>query len=449
MKTTFLVAVQLLFIFIYSFSQKSFNREEYLKATSNDKTVFTQERLYKFVDIIKKYHPYNSDSINGEPIKAIIKNLDWPKKPLNDAELVFHIRKFLDYMTEEDPHIVAIPTLRKTKDYKVKLSMLKTPPFWGLHVNDTLIIHKSLNKKLKQGDRILTINSIPVSEVIKYNYKYRYVNMANMMWYYHYNISDTYEIVLQRNNKDIKVDVEGIPFSEYYANNGLFCESKIYNEHRVGYFNLRTFETNRYIFKKLNSFCKTLSKEGIQNLVIDLRENTGGSGHMLDAFFSLFCSYDSIPYLKSAFVRVSKVTEDYGFSSSETGKLLPLPKREIHNTVILNSKYYVGPIKLFVLISENTASTAATFANVIQYNNMGKLVGEPLKKNALKYGEIDQWNFGYLNLTLSTVEFNEYTKAKSGVLIPDIEIPYIAKDYMQGGDPVLEKLLDKIKKNQR
>lgn len=42
---------------------------------------------------------------------------------------------------------------------------------------------------------------------------------------------------------------------------------------------------------------------------------------------------------------------------------------------------------------------------------------------------------------------NEYTRSKDGQIYPDIEIPYVAKEYMQSDDPVLEKLLNYIKTN--
>jgi len=44
-------------------------------------------------------------------------------------------------------------------------------------------------------------------------------------------------------------------------------------------------------------------------------------------------------------------------------------------------------------------------------------------------------------LAILTVLFDEYTKSNDGIVYPDIPIPYLASEYMNGGDPVLEKLL--------
>lgn len=77
------------------------------------------------------------------------------------------------------------------------------------------------------------------------------------------------------------------------------------------------------------------------------------------------------------------------------------------------------------------------------------LAGEPLRHNALKYGETVGARYGIsgLYLTVSTVEFDEYSHAVDGVLMPDIAIPYVARDYLSGRDVMLGKLLEIIKQD--
>ena len=52
------------------------------------------------------------------------------------------------------------------------------------------------------------------------------------------------------------------------------------------------------------------------------------------------------------------------------------------------------------------------------------------------------------DFVISTVEMDEYSNQVDGIIQPDIHIPYIADEYMKGGDPVLEHCLDYIKTKQ-
>ena len=46
---------------------------------------------------------------------------------------------------------------------------------------------------------------------------------------------------------------------------------------------------------------------------------------------------------------------------------------------------------------------------------------------------------------ISTIEYDEHTKAIDGYLMPDIPVPYVAEEYMTGRDVMLDKLLEMIK----
>ena len=100
-------------------------------------------------------------------------------------------------------------------------------------------------------------------------------------------------------------------------------------------------------------------------------------------------------------------------------------------------------------MSRNTSSIAASFCNILQYNGSATLVGEPLCRNALCFGETvtgEIWLSSLLYETsIATTEYDEYTLAVNGVLMPDIAIPYIAEDYLSGQDAMLGKVLEIIK----
>ena len=131
------------------------------------------------------------------------------------------------------------------------------------------------------------------------------------------------------------------------------------------------------------------------------------------------------------------------------GKNINIPDKYITKEIKLDNSKYIDGLNYYILVSENTGSIAASFVNIMQFNEAAIIVGEALKHNAIKYGETIAGNLLSYTLLLetgiSTTEYNEHTKAIDGILTPDIHIPYIAKDYMTGKDAVLEKLLEIIK----
>ena len=124
--------------------------------------------------------------------------------------------------------------------------------------------------------------------------------------------------------------------------------------------------------------------------------------------------------------------------------MMNLPPDEVLKTIPLKRAGQSLALNTYVLISQHTGSTAASFANICQYNGIATLVGEPLLHNALRYGEVEVGRIAGNPYTFSLVRYNEKTNAQNGIVYPDVPIPYVANDYMQGGDPVLEKLLERM-----
>ena len=359
--------------------------------------------------------------------------------------MVFHTRKLFDHITYEDPHVRIIPVWRKFPELVYKNYALTVPPFKGLCINDSLIVCYSYHKYLNKGDLITAINDIPVKEYLAYNYPDRYIDMGVLAWYYKYNIYPEYKINYVCKGMANSATVEGMRLPDYAVKGGSFCEGRMIPEYSLGYFKIREFVNNRFILKQLKKFADNFKKAGYSNLIIDLRENGGGSGDLFNLFFSVFSDKNSLTYLKDAKVRVSSITKDYGFNETQYGELVQLPAENMFHSFPLDHSIYVPGLNVYILISKNTGSSAASFANVCQYNCIATLVGEPLAHNALNYGDAEVLKFNAKRIGISTVHYDEHTKAIDGILYPDIHIPYIASEYMKGGDPVLEKLLEYLK----
>lgn len=367
------------------------------------------------------------------------------------TELVKLYRGVLDLFTLEDPHFRVYPLFFRNSSNKDAMrkgyeKFIKILPCNLLQINDSLIVDTSIDKNLQKGDIVLKINGVGAKKLLDYTYRDRYVDTYMMMIQNNLMFKNSYHVQLIRNGKPLDLKIAGTTLKNYQKS--LIedrISEKIYGN--IGYFAINEFDRNSFIIKQLRKLIKEVKAVGGKNIIIDLRKNGGGNGQDFDKLFSIFTLRSKIDYLKSVKVKISEKTiSDYGYADS-IGKMVVLPDSEIIKEIPLQSKLYMGKMTYYVLISRNTGSMAASFANIIQCNNLGFLVGEPMCHNATRYGEVVEGYASTNYVTYSTLEYDENTKAVNGVIEPDISIPYIAEEYAEGGDPILEKLLEIIKSN--
>ena len=400
------------------------------------------------VDTLRKYindiHPNIYLDVDTLVVDSIANKIvsDNKGKLLSHVDFTLEMRRLTDLFHYVDPHLIYYPSLQVAKGFKGKFKQLKVLPFEIYNINDTLLIKKSYVEGLKKGDHLLSINGYEIGEFEKYIYPtWRSMEGYIMQLQSQLTYSEKYKIVIIRSGKVEELTVEGV--SSNYATNERYCTGHLIDEFKTGYCNISSFTGNKFIYKELKKQIEKTKAKGYTNFIIDLRGNTGGSGYKLDAIFSLMSDKDSLPYMKSQFIKVSSKTKgDYKFLKEyKNGDLVEFPNNLMVRNVPLNKDFYQGKMKYYLMIDKSTASIAASFANIFQYNNLGTLVGESLDHNSLNFGDIISTRV-YQNLVVSTVQYNEKTRNSDGILVPDIEIPYIAKEYMAQEDPILNKLLN-------
>jgi C-terminal processing protease CtpA/Prc len=364
-----------------------------------------------------------------------------PEDSTTLTEFVKLYRGALDLFTYEDPHFRIYPSFIRFSDNEEATkknwgNYILALPFNILQVNDSLIIDESLSKDLLRGDMILSINGVSAKDLLDYTYRDRYIDVTMMQLQNSMMFSRTYYLTLIRNGKTIELNVTGVPINEYnmLLTNSDDVTTKIIGD--VGYISIENFIKNKRIINELRGLIKEVQDVGGHSIIIDIRKNLGGTGEDFDKLISIFTSKEEIDFQKD----VKTVISEKG---DAIGKIVSLPDSKIFKQMPLKPKLYMGEMDYYILMSKNTDSQASTFANIIQYNNLGLLAGEPLRHNAYLYGDADVKN-SLVKLVYSTIKYDEYTKAIDGIIYPDINIPYIAKEYMKGGDPMLEKLLEII-----
>lgn len=399
-------------------------------------------------------HPavYLNDSIYSDLHEQVkMRAQIFAKDSLSGSELFWALRPFLLWARSIDPHLRAEPNPLFTD--KKGADMIPVPGFTMFNIGETLIVERSVDPQFKRGDKILAINGIPAAEYLQYCYDDRHIYPFTLLSNYHYEIVSArgFTISIERDGRRSDISTDGMPWIDVYValHKQQEFRSCIFTAAKAGYFTIGEFyPDNALLINKLRKSILRAQKQGCNSFIIDLRGNPGGYGADFDRLLSLFIDKPSIPYMKKQFVQVSEHTmRDYDFLTEDSiGRKVELPDRYMVKDIELDRKIYIPGMRYYVLMDRDTGSVSASFCNIMQYNGAAELVGEPLLRNALKYGEtMDSWLYlSPLLLSSSTVEFDEYTRAVEGVLMPDIDIPYRAEEYLTGQDAMLDKLLEII-----
>jgi hypothetical protein len=198
-----------------------------------------------------------------------------------------------------------------------------------------------------------------------------------------------------------------------------------------------------------------LIHKGSRYLVIDLRQNPGGSGYW--GFYLLDYLTDSAYRIAKKFeFKVSEMMREsiYAFKAgnqlnhAKNGEYLDIANHQMRSPHTKLNKF-TG--KTFLLISENTFSAGVVFAAVFKANKMGVVVGQETS------GRI---SFGSDPITITLPN----TKLKGSIplaiytlpgdypdrgVIPDIYVSRSIDDYRPGRDKELEKVKELIRKDMK
>ncbi len=433
-------------------------------------------------------HPGLSRPVPDEVKDSILLEMNRRQKEVGDtmrtADVFYVWLPYFNHLRYEDPHLNVITYLAHDIDWdasekEVRKQLRKSTksvyregrvlPVDCICINDSLIVERTLTPELQTGDLILSVNGVPVSEMLEYDYRDRHKFLPVFLAYYYMNMfGEEYSLDIVRDGRNMSLVVPGMKRLNDVAfrldRMGSMDENiRRFPEASAGYVRIdEFFPDNSRLIRILRKSILRFKAEGLTNVILDLRDNPGGYGSHFDKLLSLLIDKPCIEYQKSQKLMVGKRTlNDYDFLTEDMiGQVIDIPDTLIIKTLQLDNRLFIDGMRYYVMMDEGTASTAASFCNILQYNDAATLVGEPLMHNALKYGEcLDGQMFwhpksnktkgfkAWLGVSgISTTEIDENTRAIDGFLMPDLPIPYVAKDYMSGKDAMLETLLSRLSK---
>lgn len=258
-----------------------------------------------------------------------------------------------------------------------------------------------------------------------------------------------------------------VPFAKLYLN---YQVSRKNSEKTHGF-----VDVNRPIFKDfLKNMFDSLETSGIHNLIIDLRNNPGGStllGIQLmyhlsdDENLKDFSEYFVLSeYNKQIFPeKYNIILESYLKNHKDfppNGIIIPYKYMNCDSALFEkisnpNSPFYISksrPVfhgKVFVLVNYYTNSAAALLATLLQDNGLAIVIGTTVSNNPI--GASGFHPFKLLNTGFEgSVATNYYVRPspeKGIYLIPDYIVENTVEDYLQSQDQLLNKAFELIEKN--
>ncbi len=376
------------------------------------------------------------------------------------------------------------------QDYKDYLNLQPNLfPFQVYFSDNKVYVVKNLsnNKSILPGNEIISINGQNIDKIISqlltlipsdgYNLtmKYRALYYQFPSWYRNIDLTENFTVAVKQNNIEKTYQVKGAKYNDV-ATDGFLKEPvrtkqlEFKVENNIGFLTIHSFAQTD--IKKCNQDFKgfidnafaQIKTNNIQNLVVDLRDNTGGS----DPFAEYFTTYFFDKHFRY-WDRI-EVTESIANEIKGLGLKLFYRKPIQQDSVWVWQKarhvhdfdYYEEqkPAKnnfngnTYILINGFCMSSCADVAAVLSYNKKATFIGQETgggyqgnNSGMMPETKLQPFNF---NVTVPLHEYFNYVDISKNVgrgTMPDYAINLTIDDILKGEDKELNYTVDLIKGN--
>jgi C-terminal processing protease CtpA/Prc len=328
---------------------------------------------------------------------------------LNATEFYKRIKPVFSYLSDEHSGITldtaAMDDAYAHQPVFLPLNLTKTDK--GYFIDDVLNNVPGLAK----GDQILSINGVPIAELIEQCAHYttgfpgqRHDNALKQFGYLYtwWNAAPQQHYKLSTNKGDVTID--GVTIKKWLAylniSTGDDCPQLVsYTRYGdAGYIDACSFMTHsdkefKALSQKIDSLFALVKKDGVKYLFIDVSHNSGGNSSVGDVLINYFsvkpyrtyqCNWRrSDEYL--ALITKWGIKNEF-YESKTPGSVIHFDPDTISPQTD-NANRFAG--KVYIMVGGGTFSSAMMFATIVKDNYIATLIGQtPQNGHPDHFGEL-------------------------------------------------------------
>ena len=377
----------------------------FLCSTAFGQKLSPAQQISDFDDLCSKLESVHPDLYLYQSKKEYENNKMKIKASMTDSikisDFYFKIAPFIANI--KDGHSMMLPPITSDFVSYVKKDG-KTMPLRIKAVENVFVVDYPIvmNSGFNEGDTIFSINGVDSKDILKKLHdlwgsekdngiKEAAVNTYLSLLFWHmYRWDDSYVFMVKHGNTIEKKHLEGVPQSmamnvrreRLSKNKPESFSCKFSSDYTQATLIIR----NVYNEKALKEFCDSVFKEinyrKIPEIIIDMRNNTGGSSQCVERLISYFPHPEYVLYSKSQ-IKVSTYSKAYNKERHPEiySQICNIPDGElfvVKESLIEDNRkeanLYRG--KIIVLVNNKTYSGASSFAHVMNKLGIASVEGE-------------------------------------------------------------------------
>lgn len=413
------------------------------------------------VSTLEDVHPNLYDRISREDFKYQVDSIK-ASLPEHVPELQVNKSLFRIFALIEDGH-----TMVGMLPFK-KVLLKKLLPYQIRLIGDRMFVTggRTVFSTIPVGAEIVEINDKPIAQCITEvgrltnweNQAYRNVKLQEIAYWSIWNDFGAFKIKYKTPNdgKIKKTHADGgflykLLFYPKQKSKKLEAYSYKTLDNNIGYMEFNSFSDLPKFEIFLDSVFRKVKDENVNDLIIDIRKNSGGNSVLGDELMQYIAKRDFRQF-DSIQIKVSQQTIDRG-SLGWMDSSLRVVGSIYNNYDISKNELRDNPLRfagrVYLLTGEQTFSSATNFASCFKCYGVGKIIGAETGGITVCYGDLYQFTLPNTKISacVSSKKFyNACSMDNRRGVMPDIEI----EDWVEGEsngvvDRVLEYTIDLIR----